>query len=40
MLAAMPTGVANVSVCHPLALSPVNVPVVSNWPLEVHSQPV
>ena len=30
------TGVAKVSVCHPLAVSFVNVPVASSWPVDDH----
>ena len=40
VLAATVTGDVNVIVCQPLAVSPVNVPVASRWPVLVHRLPV
>ena len=39
MLGRIDTGLENVTVCQPEALSLVNVAVASSWPLEVHRLP-
>jgi len=39
-LAVTAIGEENASVCQPLEVSPVSVPVARIWPDDVHSEPV
>jgi hypothetical protein len=38
--AVIATGAEKSSSCHPLADSPVNVPLASNWPVDDHRLPI
>ena len=40
MFAVIATGTLNLTSCHPVGVSFVNVAVVSNVPLSVHNEPV